>query len=147
MKKTGLTKLVSYGKITLCGHGGIGRRAGFRIQWDTVQVQVLLPAEPHRLCKKFAKKVQKTFVPPLTESVRCGIITGSQRSDGENRSENKKFKKPEKSLKNLLTSEIGCDIIYRLSARQRSENRSLKIEQQCTKRKTPKILLNLAYLE
>ena len=28
----------------LCGHGGIGRRAGFRFQWETVQVQVLLAA-------------------------------------------------------------------------------------------------------
>ena len=28
----------------VCGHGGIGRRAGFRFQWATVQVQVLLPA-------------------------------------------------------------------------------------------------------
>ena len=26
------------------GYGGIGRRAGFRFQWATVQVQVLLPA-------------------------------------------------------------------------------------------------------
>ena len=55
----------------------------------------------------------------MTQGVRYGIITGSQRSDGENRSENKKFEKTKKSLKNLLTSEIGCDIIYRLSARQR----------------------------
>ena len=28
----------------LCGYGGIGRRAGFRFQWETVQVQVLLAA-------------------------------------------------------------------------------------------------------
>ena len=27
-----------------CGHGGIGRRARFRFWWETVQVQVLLPA-------------------------------------------------------------------------------------------------------
>ena len=26
------------------GYGGIGRHAGFRFQWATVQVQVLLPA-------------------------------------------------------------------------------------------------------
>ena len=26
------------------GYGGIGRRAGFRFQWETVQVQVLLSA-------------------------------------------------------------------------------------------------------
>ena len=28
----------------LCGCGGIGRRARFRFWWETVQVQVLLPA-------------------------------------------------------------------------------------------------------
>ena len=28
----------------ICGYGGIGRRAGFRFQWETVQVQVLLSA-------------------------------------------------------------------------------------------------------
>ncbi len=28
----------------LSGYGGIGRRAGFRFQWATVQVQVLLSA-------------------------------------------------------------------------------------------------------
>ena len=33
---------VIFGKI--CGYGGIGRRAGFRIRWATVQVQLLLPA-------------------------------------------------------------------------------------------------------
>ena len=27
------------------GYGGIGRRAGFRFQWETVQVRVLLSAE------------------------------------------------------------------------------------------------------
>ena len=32
----------------LCGHGGIGRRAGFRFQWATVQVQVLLAALPFK---------------------------------------------------------------------------------------------------
>ena len=28
----------------ICGYGGIGRHAGFRFPWETVQVQVLLPA-------------------------------------------------------------------------------------------------------
>ena len=27
-----------------CGYGGIGRHAGFRFQWATVQVRILLPA-------------------------------------------------------------------------------------------------------
>ena len=27
-----------------CGYGGIGRHDGFRFQWATVQVRVLLPA-------------------------------------------------------------------------------------------------------
>ncbi len=30
--------------IDKCGYGGIGRHARFRILWETVQVQVLLPA-------------------------------------------------------------------------------------------------------
>ncbi len=30
--------------MLICGHGGIGRRAGLRIRWATVQVQLLLPA-------------------------------------------------------------------------------------------------------
>ena len=30
------------------GYGGIGRHAGFRFQWATVQVQVLLPAPPRQ---------------------------------------------------------------------------------------------------
>ena len=33
----------------LRGYGGIGRHAGFRFQWATVQVQVLLPA-PNIVC-------------------------------------------------------------------------------------------------
>ena len=32
----------------MCGYGGIGRHAGFRFQWATVQVQVLLPAPKRR---------------------------------------------------------------------------------------------------
>ena len=32
------------GIFVLSGYGGIGRRAGFRFQWATVQVQVLSPA-------------------------------------------------------------------------------------------------------
>lgn len=32
------------GAATLCGRGGIGRRAGLRIRWATLQVQVLSPA-------------------------------------------------------------------------------------------------------
>jgi len=63
----------------------------------------------------------------LTNSFECDIIKRSLRSSGSK----KEVKKLEKSLKNLLTSEIESDIIYRLSARQRAEqNRSLKIEQQ-----------------
>ena len=43
-----ITQVVSSGQSIyfsfLCEHGGIGRRAGFRFQWETVQVQVLLLA-------------------------------------------------------------------------------------------------------
>ena len=43
-----------------CGRGGIGRHVGFRFQWATVQVQVLLPVPKNKrehtlpliLCKK-----------------------------------------------------------------------------------------------
>ena len=31
-------------KFNICGYGGIGRRAGFRFRWATVQVQILLSA-------------------------------------------------------------------------------------------------------
>ena len=33
--------------MMLCGCGGIGRRAGFRFQWATVQVRVLSSAPGH----------------------------------------------------------------------------------------------------
>ena len=36
-------------KSALCGYGGIGRRARFRFWWETVQVQVLLSAEPLKI--------------------------------------------------------------------------------------------------
>ena len=42
--RSGGRKLAPASYIWLCGHGGIGRRAGFRFQWATVQVQVLLAA-------------------------------------------------------------------------------------------------------
>ena len=34
----------SISDAVFCGYGGIGRRARFRFWWETVQVQVLLPA-------------------------------------------------------------------------------------------------------
>ena len=36
----------------ICGYGGTGRRAGFRFQWATMQVQVLLSAPKRRLQKQ-----------------------------------------------------------------------------------------------
>ena len=36
-------------QYNLCGYGGIGRRAGFRFQWETVQVQILLSAGKEKL--------------------------------------------------------------------------------------------------
>ena len=48
VKKNGiiwLTFCAALGYNTFCcGYGGIGRRARFRFWWETVQVQVLLPA-------------------------------------------------------------------------------------------------------
>ena len=41
----------------ICGYGGIGRHAGFRFPWETVQVQVLLPA-PHRISLRTTRKRQ-----------------------------------------------------------------------------------------
>ena len=35
-----------------CGYGGIGRRAGFRFLWATVQVQLLLSAPKRRAIAK-----------------------------------------------------------------------------------------------
>ena len=37
--------------MQICGYGGIGRHAGFRFLWATVQVQALLPA-PKNACPK-----------------------------------------------------------------------------------------------
>ena len=56
----------------------------------------------------------------MTNSFECDIIKKSLRS-----SESKGFKKLKKVSKNLLTNGIGCDIIYRLSARQRVKQKSL----------------------
>ena len=49
--------------IPICGYGGIGRRAGFRIQWETVQVRPLLPAEsmPDSLFCEKPQNFSKTF--------------------------------------------------------------------------------------
>ena len=44
MRGLAVLKILIYNKIQSCGYGGIGRRAGFRFQWATVQVQILLPA-------------------------------------------------------------------------------------------------------
>lgn len=43
----------------LCGYGGIGRHARFRILWETVQVQVLLPA-PWRVFLQHLKSCKNT---------------------------------------------------------------------------------------
>ena len=43
------------------GHGGIGRHAGFRFQWETMQVRVLLSAPP-----KCQARDKKKFVSGLT---------------------------------------------------------------------------------
>ena len=42
------------GIFVLSGYGGIGRRAGFRFQWATVQVQVLLSADLKSCLHSFA---------------------------------------------------------------------------------------------
>ena len=42
------------------GYGGIGRRAGFRVQWATVQVQILLPA-PKEEAKKDIEGTTSVF--------------------------------------------------------------------------------------
>ena len=39
-----------------CGYGGIGRRAGFRFLWATVQVQLLLSAPSHNSLNFFTVK-------------------------------------------------------------------------------------------
>lgn len=45
----------------ICGYGGIGRHARFRILWETVQVQVLLPA-PSRGYKKDIARGNPDFI-------------------------------------------------------------------------------------
>ena len=66
--------------------------------------------------KKKFKKTWKKFEKPLDKQDRMWY---NKKVAEIERVEKKKFKKLEKSLKNLLTNEIECDIIYRLSARQR----------------------------
>ena len=41
----------------ICGHGGIGRRARFRFWWETVQVQVLLPADIRELIPECGERL------------------------------------------------------------------------------------------
>ena len=48
------------------GHGGIGRRAGFRFQWETVQVQVLLAAD-----MRDAERIQHSFFCENTIAKDC----------------------------------------------------------------------------
>ena len=48
------------------GHGGIGRRAGFRFQWETVQVQVLLAADMRN-----AERIQHSFFCENTIAKDC----------------------------------------------------------------------------
>ena len=36
--------VLSTAQNVFCGYGGTGRRAGFRFQWETVEVQILLAA-------------------------------------------------------------------------------------------------------
>ena len=36
--------VLSCAQNVFCGYGGTGRRAGFRFQWETVEVQILLAA-------------------------------------------------------------------------------------------------------
>ena len=58
-------------QISICGYGGIGRRAGFRFQWATVWVQIPLPvpsrSRHHIACSDFFLKVRArtTAVPPF----------------------------------------------------------------------------------
>ena len=39
-----------HGRHRMGGRGGIGRRAGFRFRWETMQVRVLSSAEISRIC-------------------------------------------------------------------------------------------------
>ena len=46
------------------GYGGIGRRAGFRFQWETVQVRLLLSAgkAAHSIASFFYKKIHQLVI-------------------------------------------------------------------------------------
>ena len=51
----------------ICGYGGIGRHAGFRFPWETVQVQVLLPA-PERDSDHDTIRVPLLCTPPTIKT-------------------------------------------------------------------------------
>ncbi len=55
IKRVAKQNKISYTIDAMCGYGGIGRRAGFRFQWETVQVQVLL-ATPNANKRVFFKE-------------------------------------------------------------------------------------------
>ena len=54
-----LTYLVPWFSVGLkkCGCGGTGRRARFRFWWETVQVQVLLPADIRELIPECGERL------------------------------------------------------------------------------------------
>ena len=51
-----------YTRYWFCGHGGIGRRARFRFQWETVQVQVLLPVLFIMMLEAFKSRLPAFFM-------------------------------------------------------------------------------------
>lgn len=49
------------GMTNICGYGGIGRRAGFRFQWATVQVRVLLSALKREVPNPLKERLKQAF--------------------------------------------------------------------------------------
>ena len=69
-----------------CGRGGIGRHAGFRFQWETMQVRVLSPAPRRKKAAPFRFRGFLTeprklhicsLLPPSPHATRCaGLARG-----------------------------------------------------------------------
>ncbi len=63
----------------LCGYGGIGRRAGFRFLWATVQVQLLLSAPIKKEDSYLAVLFLNWYEFRLLTGVDGGGASGSER--------------------------------------------------------------------
>ena len=63
----------SISDAVFCGYGGIGRRARFRFWWETVQVQVLLPAVEQEKSGRQGLNLFKLLLPAVEQETERRI--------------------------------------------------------------------------